>query len=216
MHCEWGSIDDDEVIIALGMQLVETLHRYVVMALNETGRNILVKRVVQDPLAVAGSGACRVTRVSQLCLASSISAHSSPREQPRRPERRCYGRARRHFPGVAQRVSQPPGRVHRDDEHFPPWCRQPWRRPPRRWSSCPPPRPAPPRFLWRREVLRLCRSSPCPSCLCPCSNVQLRSQGRRHLMGRAQTVRAQEHKRDIKNSAPALEWRPTASRRRSR
>ena len=44
-------VDDDEVVLALGVDLVEPLHRDVVVALHEARRDVLVERVGEDVLA---------------------------------------------------------------------------------------------------------------------------------------------------------------------
>ena len=73
-------VDHDQVVLALGVDLVEPLHGDVVVGLHEPSRDVLVERVGQDLLpsrrrrARAGR-----TRSSQLCLVSSMAAHSSPR-----------------------------------------------------------------------------------------------------------------------------------------
>ena len=71
------------------MQLVQALDRYVVVALDETARDVLVKRVVQDPLRRGGVGGMTADQsVPALFGVEHFRPQLAPGSGPGRAERR--------------------------------------------------------------------------------------------------------------------------------
>ena len=111
-------VDDDQVVLTLGVDLVEPLHRDVVVRLHEARRDVLVQRVGQDLLAGLLVGRMRADEIVPALL----------RVQHRRPQLapRVAPRLGEHVVGDAdlvvpdplqpQRVGQPTGRVDRQHQ----------------------------------------------------------------------------------------------------
>ncbi len=95
-------------------------------------------------------------RSSQLCLVSSMAAHSSPRGGPPPPVNTSSGMRTSSLPipfSPSASASRRAGSTVSTSTRPPVLAPRPWRRAPRRWSSCPPPRPAGDDDLLGREQL---------------------------------------------------------------
>ena len=76
-------VDDDEVEVALVVELVELLRRHVLLRARERAGDVLVEAVGEDALGLGRRRRrCSTTRASKVGLVSSISAHSSPGQSP--------------------------------------------------------------------------------------------------------------------------------------
>ena len=76
-------VDDDEVEAAFVVQLVQLLHRHVLLRARQRAGDVAVEAVLEDPLAPApASVALRVTSRSNVDFVSSISAESRPPSAP--------------------------------------------------------------------------------------------------------------------------------------
>ena len=72
-------VEHEQVVAALLVQLVELLHRHVLLRAGHGVRELLVDAVREDGVARRSSGAWRSISSSKVRFASSIIAHSSPR-----------------------------------------------------------------------------------------------------------------------------------------
>ena len=113
-------VDDDEVVVALGVDLVEALHGDVVMALDEPTRDVAVQGVGQDLVAGARVGGMAPNEgVPRLLHVEHGRPQLAPGTQSCRPEG-VVGHAVLVIAdsAQAQSVGQPAGGVHGEDEHL--------------------------------------------------------------------------------------------------
>ena len=78
-------VEHEQVVAALLVQLVELLHRHVLLRAGHRVRELLVDAVREHGVARRASGACHSISSSKVRLASSIIAHSSPSTSAVRP-----------------------------------------------------------------------------------------------------------------------------------
>ncbi len=113
-------VEDDEVVVAVGGELVELLHRHVLLRAGQRGRTS-AGRAGSPGCGRAAPGRARgaSTRSSQVRFTSSIIAKSSPsRREPRRGEGLRSGTRVSTLPsdGEAERVGEAAGRVDGADQ----------------------------------------------------------------------------------------------------
>ena len=75
-------VHHDEVEAALLVQLVQLLHRHVLLGPRQRRGQVAVEAILEDPVGLLGVSEYRATRSSKVPFASSITADSSPLQSP--------------------------------------------------------------------------------------------------------------------------------------
>ena len=133
-------VDDDEVVVALGVDLVEPLHGDVVVTLDEARRDVPVERVGQNLVAGAAVGRVAANEgVPRLLRVEHGRPQLAPRPDAGGPEGLVGDPVLLVADAVeAEGIGQPPGRVDGEHEHLAAVADGGHARRRRRpWSSCP-------------------------------------------------------------------------------
>ncbi len=115
-------VHHDEVVVALGVDLVQPLHGDVVVTLHEPSRDVLVQRVGQD--LVPGPGIGRVPADEGVPRLLGVE-HRRPQLSPRLEPGSAEGLVGDAMLGIAdpfetEGIGQPLGRVDGEDQHLAP------------------------------------------------------------------------------------------------